>query len=276
MCGVSKKPSVQKLWRERANMQMSWSSPRAVFAHFRDQRNAGTTRRVTGQSRVASPATYRCKWPKTTEILGLRERNYMHTSRSSRCACSEASPRGVVHFFWNKVLEGYVSCSLSLSMPPTKVCEHCSASVHIRKSVCACGHVFGSKKSSPSTARKSKLENLAQSQITLHAPTHQLIFFIVILSLCVQWAKVTPLRLCDGSHSFALALKCKTLGTLRLFIILGRYCVCVNSVCWPCFVGQCLTNISLVSGLLRQLLVSDAAFDRAVIVPTLFENPQIK
>ena len=42
----------------------------------------------------------------------------------------------------------------------------------------------------------------------------------------MQWAKVTPLRLCDGSPSFALALKCKTLGTLRLFIILGRYCVC--------------------------------------------------
>ena len=55
-----------------------------------------------------------------------------------------------------------------------------------------------------------------------------------------------------------------------------KYCVCVNSVCWPCFVGQCLANISLVSGLLRQLLVSDAAFDRAVVVPTLFENPQIK
>ena len=51
-------------------------------------------------------------------------------------------------FFWNKVLDGSVSCSLSLSMPPTKVCEHCSASVHIRKSVCACGHVLGSKKSS--------------------------------------------------------------------------------------------------------------------------------
>ena len=49
-----------------------------------------------------------------------------------------------------------MGCSLSLSMPPTKVCEHCSASVHIRKSVCACGHVFGSKKSSPSAARKSK------------------------------------------------------------------------------------------------------------------------
>ena len=56
---------------KKSNMQMSWNSPRAVFAHFRDQRKAGTTRRVTGQSRVASPATYRCKWPKTTEILGL-------------------------------------------------------------------------------------------------------------------------------------------------------------------------------------------------------------
>ena len=80
MCGFSKKPSVEKLWREKANMQMSWNSPRAVFAHFRDQRNAGTTRRVTGQSRVASPATYRCKWPKTTEILGLHKSVYFPES----------------------------------------------------------------------------------------------------------------------------------------------------------------------------------------------------
>ena len=80
MCGFSKKPSVEKLWREKANMQMSWNSPRAVFAHFRDQRKAGTTRRVTGQSRVASPATYRCKWPKTTEILGLHKSVYFPES----------------------------------------------------------------------------------------------------------------------------------------------------------------------------------------------------
>ena len=33
MCGVSKNPSVEKLWREKANMQMSWS-----FAHFRAKR----------------------------------------------------------------------------------------------------------------------------------------------------------------------------------------------------------------------------------------------
>ena len=43
MCGVSKKPSVQKLWREKANIQMSWSSPSAAFAQFRDQRNAAAT-----------------------------------------------------------------------------------------------------------------------------------------------------------------------------------------------------------------------------------------
>ena len=54
MCGVSKKPSFEKLWREKANMQMSWSSAQAVFAHFLDQRKAGTTRRATGQSIVAS------------------------------------------------------------------------------------------------------------------------------------------------------------------------------------------------------------------------------
>ena len=49
------------------------------------------------------------------------------------------------------------------------------------------------------------------------------------------------------NQSFALALKCKTLGTLRLFIILGRYCVCVNSVCWPCFVGEYLACFWLVA-----------------------------
>ena len=43
MCGVSKKPYVQKLWRGKANMQMSWSSPSAAFAQFRDQRNAAAT-----------------------------------------------------------------------------------------------------------------------------------------------------------------------------------------------------------------------------------------
>ena len=43
MCGVSKKPSVEKLWRGRANMQMSWSSPSAAFAQFRDKRNTAAT-----------------------------------------------------------------------------------------------------------------------------------------------------------------------------------------------------------------------------------------
>ena len=37
MCGISTKPSVQELWREKGNMQMSLSSPRAVFAQFWDQ-----------------------------------------------------------------------------------------------------------------------------------------------------------------------------------------------------------------------------------------------
>ena len=41
--GVSKKPSVEKLLRGKANMQMSWSSLSAAFAQFRDQRNAAAT-----------------------------------------------------------------------------------------------------------------------------------------------------------------------------------------------------------------------------------------
>ena len=68
MCGVSKKPSVEKLWREKANRQMSWSSAQAVFAHFRDRRNTAATRRTTGGSNVASEASYWCKRRETSEI----------------------------------------------------------------------------------------------------------------------------------------------------------------------------------------------------------------
>ena len=60
MCGVSKKPSVQKLWRGKANMQMSWSSPSAAFAQFRDQR-------ATGGSNDASEASYWCNRCETSE-----------------------------------------------------------------------------------------------------------------------------------------------------------------------------------------------------------------
>ena len=34
MCGVSNKPSVEKLWREKANMQMSWSSRQPLSRSF--------------------------------------------------------------------------------------------------------------------------------------------------------------------------------------------------------------------------------------------------
>ena len=68
MCGVSKKPSVEKLWREKANMQMSWSSPSAAFAQFRDQRNAAATLRATGGSNDASEASYWCNRRETSEI----------------------------------------------------------------------------------------------------------------------------------------------------------------------------------------------------------------
>ena len=68
MCGVSKKPSVEKLWREKANMQMSWSSPSTAFAQFRDQRNAAATWRATGGSNDASEASYWCNRRETSEI----------------------------------------------------------------------------------------------------------------------------------------------------------------------------------------------------------------
>ena len=51
-------------------------------------------------------------------------------------------------WFCGKLGELLLSC-IFLDMPLTKVCVHCSASVNVRKAVCACGHVFDSKKSSP-------------------------------------------------------------------------------------------------------------------------------
>ena len=80
MCGVSKKPSVQKLWREKGNMQMSWSSPLAAFAQFRDQRNAAAVREgqlvgrmfhqrlATGATGVKQ-ATYRRRPTRGSEAL---------------------------------------------------------------------------------------------------------------------------------------------------------------------------------------------------------------
>ena len=75
MCGVSKKPSVEKLWREKANMQMSWSSAQAVFAHFRDP---AATRRTTGGSNVASEASYWCKRRETSEIQAKAYSRYSY------------------------------------------------------------------------------------------------------------------------------------------------------------------------------------------------------
>ena len=51
----------KSLWRGKANMQMSWSSPSAAFAQFRDQRNAAATWRATGGSNDASEASYWCQ-----------------------------------------------------------------------------------------------------------------------------------------------------------------------------------------------------------------------
>ena len=66
---ISKKPSVKKLWREKANMQMSWSSTSAVFAYFRDQRTAGTT---TSRSNIASDASY-CRIRRVTSEIAARK-----------------------------------------------------------------------------------------------------------------------------------------------------------------------------------------------------------
>ena len=78
MCGVSKKPSVQKLWRGKANMQMSQSSPSAAFAQFRDQRNTAATRRTTGGSNVASEVSYWCKRRETSEIQAKAYSRYSY------------------------------------------------------------------------------------------------------------------------------------------------------------------------------------------------------
>ena len=72
---------------------------------------------------------------------------------SQRRACVEAGPRGIVRL----ILCGRCGEYIFLDIPLTKVCVHCYASVSVRKAVCACGHVFDSKKRGPvATARKPK------------------------------------------------------------------------------------------------------------------------
>ena len=61
--GFSKNASVRKLWREKANMLMSFSSPWTAFTHFRDQRSTSTTWWITGEPSVASEACYRGRKP---------------------------------------------------------------------------------------------------------------------------------------------------------------------------------------------------------------------
>ena len=69
------------------------------------------------------------------------------------------SPRGVVHFSGEssgRCGELVLSYNLSQYASDESVCVPCSASVHVRKSVCACGHVFASIKSSPLVTKTSK------------------------------------------------------------------------------------------------------------------------
>ena len=87
MCGVSKKPSVQKIWRGKANMQMSWSSPSAAFEQFRDRRNAVATLRATGGSNDASEASYWVNRRGTSEIQAKFQRGTRTRMRSIYTAC---------------------------------------------------------------------------------------------------------------------------------------------------------------------------------------------
>ena len=87
MCGVSKKPSIQKLWRGKANMQMSWSSLSAAFAQFRDQRNAAEQlvsrmllqRLATGETGVKQ-ARYRRRPTRGSEALTRACAVYTHNA----------------------------------------------------------------------------------------------------------------------------------------------------------------------------------------------------
>ena len=62
-------------------LKMQMSSPRAVFAQFRDQRNTAATRRATGGSNVASEASY---WCNPSEIQATRH-SYAHAQYIQAC-----------------------------------------------------------------------------------------------------------------------------------------------------------------------------------------------
>ena len=74
MCGVSKKPSVGKLWREKANMQMSWSSPSAETQQLREGQLVG---RMLLQ-RLATGATGVNKRDTGEGLLGAARHSYAH------------------------------------------------------------------------------------------------------------------------------------------------------------------------------------------------------
>ena len=84
MCGVSKKPSVEKLWRGKANMQMNWSSSFGTneTQQLREGQLVGRMmlqRLATGATGVKQ-ARYRRRPTRGSEALARACAVYTHTT----------------------------------------------------------------------------------------------------------------------------------------------------------------------------------------------------
>ena len=87
MCGVSKKPSVEKLWRGKANMQMSWKPLSRSFGtnetqQLREGQLVGRMmlqRLATGATGVKQ-ARYRRRPTRGSEALARACAVYTHTT----------------------------------------------------------------------------------------------------------------------------------------------------------------------------------------------------
>ena len=86
MCGVSKKPSVQKLWREKANMQMSWSSPSASFGTNETQQLREG--QLVGRMMLHRLATGATGVKQARYLLGAARHSHAHAQYTTLvCAC---------------------------------------------------------------------------------------------------------------------------------------------------------------------------------------------
>ena len=90
-------------------------------------------------------------------------------------------------------------------MPLTKVCEQCSTSVNVMKSVCVCGHTFA-KSSVTRQSKRIAMKRKRAVESELETAARQ----------CKDRDRKAQKRALLSIHTETRALKCKTLGGIHM------------------------------------------------------------